>query len=42
MNEYFKEENSWETTYEFNPDAHAGYLKRFKTWTRRVVPKSIL
>ncbi len=42
MNEEFRKENAWETTLEFNPDAEAGCWKRFKTWTRRLVPKSIL
>jgi phosphatidylserine/phosphatidylglycerophosphate/cardiolipin synthase-like enzyme len=35
-------ENAWETTLSSNPDAHAGLGKRFKAWTRRVVPKRIL
>ena len=42
MEEEFKPENSWETTYESNPDSNAGLKKRFKTWTRKVVPKEIL
>jgi phosphatidylserine/phosphatidylglycerophosphate/cardiolipin synthase-like enzyme len=35
-------ENAWETTMNFNPDSHAGKWKRFKAWTKRVVPKSVL
>lgn len=42
MDEEFKPENSWETTLDFNPDSEAGCWKRFKAWTRRVIPKSIL
>lgn len=38
----FKAENSWETTLDFNPDKEAGKGKRFKTFTRKVVPKGIL
>jgi phosphatidylserine/phosphatidylglycerophosphate/cardiolipin synthase-like enzyme len=38
----FRPENAWETTVGTNPDARAGFGKRFKVWTRRVVPKSIL
>lgn len=42
MNEEFKPENSWETTKDHNPDGEAGYGKRFKAWTKGVVPKRIL
>jgi putative cardiolipin synthase len=35
-------ENAWETTPTFHPDAEAGWKKRFKSWTRGVVPKRIL
>ncbi|WP_299118961.1 phospholipase D family protein [uncultured Winogradskyella sp.] len=38
----FKPENSWETTLDFNPDAEVGNYKRLKTWTRKILPKSIL
>ncbi|NNE55242.1 MAG: phospholipase D family protein, partial [Flavobacteriales bacterium] len=38
----FQSENSWRITPEFNPDANVGNLKRFKTWTRKVLPKGIL
>lgn len=38
----FQPENSWETTLDFNPDAKVGRYKRVKTWTRKVLPKSIL
>lgn len=42
MEEEFKPENSWETTIDSNPDSKAGSGKRIKTWTKRIVPKSIL
>jgi putative cardiolipin synthase len=38
----FKPDNAWETTLKSNPDSVAGRMKRMKTWTRKVVPKSIL
>jgi len=38
----FRPENAWETTRAYHPDAEAGMGKRFKAWTRRVVPKGIL
>lgn len=38
----FLPENAWETTQRSNPDAAAGWAKRFKAWTRGVVPKRIL
>lgn len=42
MNEEFKSENSWETTFEFNPDGAAGEEKIKKAYSRRIVPKGIL
>jgi putative cardiolipin synthase len=42
MDVEFQPENAWESTLGANPDAHAGRMKRFKVWTRRIVPKSIL
>jgi cardiolipin synthase C len=42
MEAEFRPENSWRTTLESNPDAEAGKKKRFKVWTRRMVPKGIL
>ena len=42
MEEEFKPENSWETTRDFNPDAEVDNYKRLKTWTRKILPKSIL
>ncbi len=42
INEEFRKENAWETTLNFNPDSEAGCWKRFKTWTRHIIPKSIL
>ena len=38
----FKPENSWETTLEYNPDSEVSKYKRFKTWTRKIIPKEIL
>lgn len=38
----FKPENSWETTLDFNPDSEVSNYKRLKTWTRKVIPNSIL
>ncbi|WP_296385904.1 phospholipase D family protein [Winogradskyella sp.] len=38
----FKPENSWETTLDFNPDSKVDNYKRLKTWTRKILPKSIL
>ena len=38
----FQPDNSWETTLDFNPDAEVTNYKRFKTWTRKILPKSIL
>lgn len=42
MEEEFKPENSWETTLEHNPDSEVGVGKSIKTWTRKVIPTSIL
>ena len=42
MNIEFKEENSWQTTSNFNPDSEAGTSKQLKVKSRRIVPKSIL
>ena len=38
----FSPENAWETTLGTNPDSRAGIVKRFKAWTRGVVPKRVL
>jgi phosphatidylserine/phosphatidylglycerophosphate/cardiolipin synthase-like enzyme len=38
----FQPENSWHTTLDFNPDSKVSNYKRIKTWTRKVLPKSIL
>lgn len=35
-------QNSWETTLDFNPDREVKRSKRLKTWTRKILPKSIL
>jgi hypothetical protein len=35
-------ENSWQTTTSFNPDSEVSKWKRLKTFTRKLVPKSIL
>ena len=38
----FQPENSWRITTEFNPDSTVDAYKRAKTWTRKILPKSIL
>jgi putative cardiolipin synthase len=38
----FQPENSWQTTKSFNPDSRVSSGKRFKTWTRKLLPKDIL
>ena len=35
-------DSAWQTTASFNPDAEAGWAKRFKAWIRGIVPKEIL
>ncbi len=42
FNEEFKKANSWHTTLEFNPDKLVKKTKRIKSWTRKILPKSIL
>jgi len=42
MEKEFLPENAWETTLDFNPDNKVPRIKRLKTWTRKIVPKSIL
>ena len=42
MEEEFKPRNSWETTFDFNPDSKVSAYKRVKTWTRKILPKDIL
>lgn len=42
IEEEFLPENSWLITEEFNPDSEAGWWKRFKTWSKGLIPKSIL
>ena len=42
MIEEFNPENSWETTLDFNPDSKDNNWQRLKTWTREVLPTSIL
>ncbi|MFK7810719.1 MAG: phospholipase D family protein [Saprospiraceae bacterium] len=42
IEEEFKPENSWRITKDFNPDDKVSKKKRFKTWTRKIVPKGIL
>lgn len=38
----FSAGNSWETTFDFNPDSEVSNTKRLKTWTRKILPKGIL
>jgi cardiolipin synthase C len=42
MNIEFKNENSWETTLKFNPDSKVNKKKRVMTFTKKIIPKSIL
>lgn len=42
METEFLPENSWEITFEFNPDSKVDKMKRLKTWTRKILPKDIL
>lgn len=42
METEFEPENSWETTFDFNPDSEVTNVKRIKTWTRKILPKDIL
>ena len=42
MEEAYKPENAWETTFKFNPDSKVGYYKRLKTKTRKLLPEAIL
>ncbi len=35
-------ENAWRITPDFNPDSEVSRAKRFKTWTRKVLPQAIL
>jgi putative cardiolipin synthase len=42
MQQEYLPENSWQTTNSFNPDSEVGKWKRLKTFTRKLVPKSIL
>ena len=36
------EENAWRITKTFNPDSEVRRRKRIKTWSRKILPKSIL
>jgi phosphatidylserine/phosphatidylglycerophosphate/cardiolipin synthase-like enzyme len=40
--EEFSPDNAWPVTSECNPDHKAGFRKRFKVFTRRVIPKKLL
>lgn len=42
MEEEQKPENSWQTTFDFNPDGEVKLAKRMKVKSRRMVPKDIL
>jgi hypothetical protein len=42
MEEDIKPENAWQTTKDFDPDAHAGRSKQIKAWLRGAVPKEVL
>jgi phosphatidylserine/phosphatidylglycerophosphate/cardiolipin synthase-like enzyme len=40
--EEFLPENAWKITLDYNPDKEAGFKKRMKTFSRRVLPKKLL
>ena len=42
METEYRAENSWKISLEFNPDNEVSNYKQIKTWTRKVLPKSIL
>jgi len=42
MEEETKAANSWHTTFDYNPDAEAGFSKQVKVKSRRMVPKGVL
>lgn len=42
MNQEILPENAWKVTKDYNPDKEAGFGKRMKTWTRKLIPTSIL
>lgn len=42
MEEELKPENSWETTFQYNPDSEAGLKKQLKLRPMKVIPKGIL
>ena len=42
MNIEFNKDNSWETTLKFNPEFKVSKKKRVMTFTKKIIPKSIL
>jgi len=42
MQEDRRPENAWHTTLKDNPDHEAGWWKRFRVWTKGLVPKKVL
>ncbi|MBT4173739.1 MAG: phospholipase D family protein [Bacteroidetes bacterium] len=42
MDEECEPENAWAVTLESHADAKAGFIKRFRVWIRRIIPKEIL
>jgi cardiolipin synthase C len=42
IEEEMKPENSWETTFKFNPDSEAGIKKQIKVKPMKLIPKDIL
>jgi phosphatidylserine/phosphatidylglycerophosphate/cardiolipin synthase-like enzyme len=42
IEEEFKPENAWQVSLDYNPDAEAGMKKRFKAFSRRIIPKKLL
>ena len=42
MKEELQIQNAWHVTQDYNPDKEAGSWKRFKAWTKGIVPTSVL
>jgi putative cardiolipin synthase len=42
INQEILPQNAWKVTKDYNPDKEAGFGKRMKAWSRKIVPTSIL
>jgi len=42
MRQELRPENAWKVTKDFNPDKKAGFRKRMKVFTRKLIPNAIL